>query len=266
MAAVETLLMIGGGLDLSVASVAVLAGQACAVALEHGWSTPAAIAAMLAMGAGAGAVNATFAVGFGINPLVTTLGTQFVFRGVAQAWTNGVPIGIENHVVLDIGSATWVGIPEATVAMAAFFVAVFVVLRYTRYGSNLYAIGSSARAARRAGIAVRRNQTIAYILTGVTAAVAGLVLIGFQGSSVPFSAIGVELTVLAAVVLGGTGLAGGTGSVFGTLLGVVLLAVVASGLLELSLPSYWQLIVTGVVLAAAVTIDDVQRRRRETRG
>ena len=107
---------------------------------------------------------------------------------------------------------------------------------------------------------------MAYLLSGVSAAFAGLLLIGFQGASIPYAAVGIELTVLTAVVLGGTGLAGGTGSVLGTLLGVILLAVLASGLLALGAPTYWQLITTGVVLVVAMTIDDLRRRRRETRG
>src|ERR1019366_2486427 len=145
----------------------------------------------------------------------------------------------------------------------ATFLAVWLIFRYTRFGSNLFAIGSSSRAARRSGLAVQRIQSMAYILSGMAASFAGLVLIGFQGVSIPFASMGIELTVLTAVILGGTGLAGGTGSVFGTLLGVILLAGLASGLLELSAPSYWQLITTGLVLAVAMTIDDVRRRRRE---
>ena len=205
-------------------------------------------------------------VGFGINPLIATIGTAFVIRGIAQAWTNGGSTILENKTVLDFGSANWFGIPEATYLMLATFVVVWLVFHYTRFGSNLYAVGSNPQASRRGGLAVWRIQTMAYLLSAMSAAFAGLLLIGFQGASIPYAAIGIELTVLSAVILGGTGLAGGTGSVFGTLLGVILLAVLASGLLELSAPTYWQLITTGLVLVVAMTIDDVRRRRRETRG
>jgi ribose transport system permease protein len=206
-----------------------------------------------------------FVVGLGINPLIATIGTGFVFRGVEEAWTNGASVGVENSTLLNLGSASWLGIPEATYLMLAVFFAVWFVFRYTRFGSNLYAIGSDPRASRRSGLAVARMQASAYILSGIAASVAGMVLIGFQGASIPVAAIGIELTVLAAVILGGTGLAGGTGSVVGTLLGVILLAMLASGLLALSAPSYWQLITTGAVLAISMAIDDIRRRRSALR-
>ena len=266
MSAVETLVLISGGLDLSVGSVAVLSGQAGAIALNDGWSTAAAICAVLALGVGVGIVNSAFVVGLGINPLIATIGTGFVFRGIAQSWTSGNSTALANQTVLNFGSAIWYGVPEGCWLMLATFLVVWLIFRYTRFGSNLFAIGSSLRAARRSGLAVRRIQSMAYILSGMAASFAGLVLIGFQGVSIPFASMGIELTVLTAVILGGTGLAGGTGSVFGTLLGVILLAGLASGLLELSAPSYWQLITTGLVLAVAMTIDDVRRRRREMRG
>ncbi len=266
MSAVATLVLISGGLDLSVGAVAVLAGQACALALNAGWSTAGAIVAALAIGAAAGAGNAVFVVGFGINPLIATIGTAFVIRGIAQAWTNGASTILENQTVLDFGSADWLGIPEPTYLMLATFVVVWFIFRFTRFGSNLYAVGSNPRAARRGGLAVWRIQSTAYLLSAMSAAFAGLLLIGFQGASIPYAALGIELTVISAVVLGGTGLTGGSGSVFGTLLGVILLAVLASGLLELGAPTYWQLITTGSVLVVAMTIDDIRRRRREVRG
>jgi len=261
MSAVATLVLISGGLDLSVGAVAVFAGQGCAIALENGWSTWAAIGAALAIGAGAGAVNAGFIVGLGINPLIATIGTAFVLRGIALGWTDGSSTIIEDQTILDLGAATWLGIPEATFIMLCVFAAVGFVLRFTRLGSNFLAAGSNAIATRRAGVPVWRTLTTVYLFSGVSAAFAGLMLIGFQGASIPYAAVGIELTVLSAVVLGGTGLVGGSGSVLGTLLGVVLLAIVASGLTALSAPSYWALIVTGVVLILAMAIDDVRHRR-----
>lgn len=265
MSAFATLVLISGGLDLSVGAVAVFAGQACAVALDNGWSTVEAIGAALGVGAGAGAVNAMFVVGLGINPLIATIGTAFVLRGLALAWTDGNSTIIEDQTILDLGSATWLGIPEATVIMLIVFAGVGFVLRFTRLGSNFLAAGSNPIATRRAGIAVWRTLTIVYVLSGMSAAFAGLMLIGFQGASIPYAAVGIELTVLSAVILGGTGLIGGSGSVVGTLLGVILLAILASGLTALSAPAYWALIVTGVVLILAMTIDDVRQRRNAVR-
>lgn len=261
MSAVATLVLISGGLDLSVGAVAVFAGQGCAIALDNGWSTVAAIGAALAIGAGAGAVNAGFIVGLGINPLIATIGTAFVLRGLALAWTDGNSTIIESKFILDLGARTWLGIPEATYIMLAVFAVVGFILRLTRLGSNFLAAGSNPVATRRAGVAVWRTLTTVYLFSSVSAAFAGLMLIGFQGASIPFAAVGIELTVLSAVVLGGTGLVGGSGSVIGTLLGVTLLAIVASGLTALSAQAYWALIVTGVVLILAMAMDDIRQRR-----
>lgn len=262
MSAVATLVLIAGGLDLSVGAVAVISGQAAAIALSHGASTLEAFGAALGIGAGAGLVNACFVVGLGINPLIATIGTAFVLRGLALEWTDGSSTTIENHAILDLGAATWFGIPEATYVMLAVFALVGFILRFTRLGSNFLAAGSNAVATRRAGIAVWRTLAIVYVLSGVSAGFAGLMLIGYQGASIPYAAVGIELTVLSAVILGGTGLVGGSGSVVGTLLGVVLLAMVASGLTALSAPAYWALIVQGSVLILAMTIDDVRKRKK----
>ena len=262
MSAFATLVLISGGLDLSVGAVAVIAGQACGLALENGWSTMGAIGAALAVGAGAGAVNAMFVVGLGINPLITTIGTAFVLRGLALAWTDGSSTIIDNQTILDLGSATWLGVPEATWIMLGLFAAVGFLLRLTRLGSNFLAAGSNPIATRRAGVSVWRTLTIVYVLSGMSAGFAGLMLIGFQGASIPYAAVGIELTVLSAVILGGTGLVGGSGSVIGTLLGVILLAIVASGLTALSAQAYWALIVTGVILILAMASDDIRQRRR----
>lgn len=265
MSAVATLVLIAGGLDLSVGAVAVIAGQATAVALGHGASTLEAFGAALGIGAGAGFVNALFVVGLGINPLIATIGTAFVLRGLALEWTNGTSTTIENQTILDLGSTTWLGIPEATYIMLAVFALVGFVLRFTRLGSNFLAAGSNAVATRRAGVAVWRTLTTVYVLSGLAAGFAGLMLIGYQGASIPYAAVGIELTVLSAVVLGGTGLIGGSGSVIGTLLGVVLLALVSAGLTALQAQAYWALIVQGAVLILAMTIDDVRNRRRALR-
>ena len=265
MSAVGTLVLIAGGLDLSVGAVAVLAGQGCAVALDNGWSTGPAILFALGVGAAAGAINAGFIVGLGINPLIATIGTAFVMRGLALEWTGGNSTIIESQPILDLGARTWLGIPEATFIMLAVFAVVGFMLRFTRLGSNFLAAGSNPIATRRAGIAVWRTLTTVYLLSGISAAFAGVMLIGFQGASIPYAAVGIELTVLSAVVLGGTGLIGGSGSIVGTLMGVVLLAIVASGLTALSAESYWALIVTGVILVLAMAIDDIRQKRGAVR-
>ena len=271
MSATATIVLIAGGLDLSVGGILVLAGQVLTWALGQGWSAGPAILLTLVFGAACGLLNSSLIVGIGINPLVVTIGTAFLFRGFAGYWTSGTPTVVTNQTILDFGTLKWLGIPVAVYLMLGSFLAVWVTLRFSRLGSNLYATGGNLVAARLAGIAVGRIQTAAYVISAVSAAFATVVLVGFQGASIPVAAsatasVGVELTVLGAVILGGTGLLGGYGTVIGTLLGVILLGMLSSGLSLLGVEAYWQEISKGLALLLAVVIDEVRRKRQEVRG
>jgi ribose transport system permease protein len=271
MSATATVVLVSGGLDLSVGGVLALAGQVLVWALAQGFPAVPAILLTVAAGVGCGLLNSAAAVGLGINPLIVTIGTAFLFRGFAGYWTNGTPTVVTNQTVLDVGTLNWLGIPVAVYLMLATFVAVWITLRFTRFGSDLYATGGNPLAARLAGLRIGRVQAAAYVISGASAAFAAVVLIGFQGASIPVSASattseGVELTVLGAVLLGGTGLLGGYGSVVGTLLGVILLSMLSSGLSLLGVEAFWQEISKGVALLLAVVIDDFRRRRQEVRG
>ncbi|PWU24067.1 MAG: hypothetical protein C5B48_07535 [Candidatus Rokuibacteriota bacterium] len=271
MSATATIVLIAGGLDLSVGGVLALAGQVLVWSLGQGWSAAAAIMLTLAFGVGCGLLNSTLIVRIGLNPLVVTIGTAFLFRGLAGYWTNGTPTVVTNQTILDFGTLKWLGIPVAVDLMLGTFLAVWITLRFTRFGSNLYATGGNIIAARLAGLSTGRIQTAAYVISATSAGLATIVLIGFQGASIPVAAsasasVGVELTVLGAVILGGTGLLGGYGSVIGTLLGVILLGMLSSGLALLGVEASWQEISTGIALLLAVVIDEVRRRRQEVRG
>jgi ribose transport system permease protein len=263
------IVLISGGLDLSVGAVVAISGQAVAFGFTQGWSPWLAILLALLVGAGCGLVNAALIVGIGINAIIVTIGTQFVFRGLSFLWGGGgggESTLVQDPVLVNLGNGKWLGIPVPVYVMLVVFLVMWIVLRFTRFGSNVYAIGGNRIAARLAGLRVDRARVAVYVLSSLSAALAGVVLIGIQGAAIPTAAGGLELDVLAAVIIGGTSLAGGRGSVIGALFGVFGLGVLANGINLLGISAFWKQISTGIALLLAVAIDDIRRRWKESRG
>jgi ribose transport system permease protein len=264
VSAAATVVLICGELDLSVGAVIALGGVASAEALHAGYSGGVSIAAGLAVGLLAGLVNAGLIVGLGVNALICTIGTQFAFRGLAFIWTNGNAIdayGYSGFAYLGQGQIG--GVYVSTIVLVAVFVVLGLLLSQTRYGSNVYTIGGSRIAARRVGVPVNRVRTSVYLLSGVAAALGGIIVVSANGSASAVSGTGSELVIISAVIIGGTGLAGGRGNLVGTFLGVAFLGVLQNGMDLVGLQAYWQLFVQGVVLIVAITVDEQFRRRRE---
>jgi ribose transport system permease protein len=264
VSAAATVVLICGELDLSVGAVIALGGVASAEALHAGYSGGLSIAAGLGVGLLAGLVNAGLIVGLGVNALICTIGTQFAFRGLAFIWTNGNAIdayGYSGFAYLGQGQIG--GIYVSTIVLLAVFVVLGLLLSQTRYGSNVYTIGGSRIAARRVGVPVNRVRTSVYLLSGVAAALGGIIVVSANGSASAVSGTGSELVIISAVIIGGTGLAGGRGNLVGTFLGVAFLGVLQNGMDLVGLQAYWQLFVQGVVLIVAITVDEQFRRRRE---
>jgi ribose transport system permease protein len=265
-AAAMTFILIAGGLDLSISGVMAFVGVICGLMLRAGVPWFIVIIVGLATGAVVGTVNSAVIVGVGINPFIVTIGVQFVARGVAYILAAGdVPL-ITDTQFTRFGRGTLWTIPVPAIVLVVSFLIVGWLLGYTRFGLHSKAIGgtSGGGAARLAGVRVRRQQTKAYILVGVFAAVSGIVLAGYTGTGDPSAALGDELTIIAAVIIGGTGLYGGAGSIIGTFLGVILLGVINNGLTLLNVSSNWQYIVQGVALLLAVLVDELRRRRGAT--
>jgi ribose transport system permease protein len=262
VAAVSTIVLISGGLDLSLSSVMALGGVVAAQVMGLVESTPIALA--LAVGAGtlAGLFNALLIVRVGINPLIATIGTQFAIRGGIFIWTGSVPISLYSHSgFLAFGNGYVLGVPNAVLMLIAVFVVVGLVMHYTRFGSRVYALGGSESATALAGIDVGRLRATIYAFSAASAAFAGALLASVNNAAYPNVGLGAELTILAAVILGGTALTGGRGTVVGTFLGVVLLGVLANGLNLLGARAEVQMFVQGIVLILAVTVDEFRRRR-----
>jgi ribose transport system permease protein len=262
--------MIAGQFDLSVGSaVGFVAMLAAVAALAPGsggtdvaWSGnlalgPALIVAFL----GAmfvGVVNAICVTGIGINALITTLGTLAIFRGLTKVLGNGQTIRIDGFDWLGVNRVF--GIPLPVYIFAAAILIFTFVLRYTVYGRSLYAIGSSPTAARLAGIRTKRVLAIGFVLSSGCAGLAGLILLSQVGGASVNSGLGIELSVVTAVVLGGTSLAGGRGGIFGTVLAVLIVGVLGNGLIQLNVPSFWIEVAGGVLLLGAVSVDRLRLR------
>jgi ribose/xylose/arabinose/galactoside ABC-type transport system permease subunit len=259
----ETIVIISGGFDLSIGSVMAASGMISAFLIPLGVPLPVAFAISIAVGLGVGALNGAI-VGYArINPLITTLATLSIVRGMSYVLSGGQEIVVHDPTWNAIGTETFANIPYIVIVLLAMFAVFSVVMPRTTFGRYAYAIGSSARASRLAGVAVNRWRMAFYLTCGGLAAVAGLVTVSRIGYAQPSANAGIELDVITAVILGGTSLNGGRGTLAGTLVGLVLIGVINNGLTLVGVPAYWQLVVKGSILLVAVVYDEVRRTKRD---
>lgn len=262
-AAFATIVMIGAGIDLSPVVTFIMVGIVCQWALERGLPVVVVVLLGILAGGAIGLVNGLFVAIGNLNPFIVTLGTNFVFTGLAFVLTDGDPLLIDNDQFEAIGSSDLIGqIPTVTVIMLATFAVAFWLLRYTRFGVHVFAVGGDVDAARLSGVPVFRVKLLLYVSAGLAAGVGGVVLASASGSVAPFQAAGQNdlLTIIAAVIIGGTALEGGRGTVVGTLIGVLLLGMISNGLVLKNVSSFWQPVITGTVLLLAIVLDEVRRR------
>lgn len=256
------ILLASGGFDLSVGSVMALSSTVVALLLLAGVPIPLAVLCGLLLGAVAGVVNGVLVTGLGINPLIATLGTMSIARGIALVLTEGFSVSSLPAAFAWIGKADFGGFP-VIVLFTLILVAVFdLAVRHTRFFRQVYFIGANEKAAMLSGINVSRVRIIAYALTGALAALAGVLLASRLMSGTPTAGNGIELQVLAAAVIGGASLRGGEGTILGAFLGVVFVALINNTMTMLAVSIYWQMIVTGTVLVCAVALDMLIRSKR----
>lgn len=258
----QALALISGGFDLSVGGLVPLGGVTFAMLVNDGRSVPVALVLVIALGAAWGVVNGLLIAKARINPLIATLGTLSVSGGLALTLSGGVQIPftdvsagvLTRRSLFNINNHVWVFLGLA--------VLVFLVLRYTSYGRQLYAVGGNKQAARLAGIRVDLVTISVYVLSGALAALAGAVLASqlLTGSGTAGTTSGLES--ITAVILGGASLSGGVGGVPGTVIGVLILGALANGMAIMSVPSFYQTMATGVVLLLAVGISQFRSARR----
>ncbi|GAA1979954.1 ABC transporter permease [Isoptericola halotolerans] len=254
-----TFVIVAGGIDLSVGSVAALSAMASAwVYSAAGLPGGLSLLAGLATGAALGAISG-IAIAFGRLPsFIATLAMLSVARGLTLVLSDGRPIATSPAVSFLGGTLFGIPVPILVLAVAGL-VAAFILNR-TVVGRSMYAVGGNAEAARLSGIPVKRVLVTVFALAGVYAALAGMLLAGRLNSAQPQAAAGYELDAIAAVVIGGASLAGGVGRVSGTLVGALILAVIRNGLNLLNVSSFWQQVVIGLVIAVAVGIDVLRRK------
>ncbi|MDB5074907.1 MAG: inner-rane translocator [Chloroflexi bacterium] len=258
----QTVLLVAGEFDLSVGSVAGL----CAVIA--GWlmttgHVPVALAVLGGLAAGAllGLINSIVVVRFGIPAFIATLGMLFVAQGLTQVITNGYPIYPLPDVVGNFGQATSLfGIGWAFVILLVLLVVGDFAMRRTTLGRNIYATGGNKEVARLVGINTNRYKTVCFMLVGMLAATAGMLVMGSLASATTSIGQGWELTVIAGVVVGGVSLFGGVGTVLGGAMGMLLLQVVQSGLVVVGVSANWQQVSVGVIMVLAVGLDVVRRK------
>jgi L-arabinose transport system permease protein len=262
LAAAQTIVIVSGGLDISVGAVVGL--STVCIALAVGWTGSPTISILfgIAVGAVAGLVNGLIITIGRINAVIATLGTMAVFRGVAFIISNGQSISIFDPAFRFIGSGKVFGAPVKILALLVTVAVFFVLMRYTVIGRNIYAIGGNPLVARLAGLHVRGYQIAIYTLSGATAGLAGMLLAARTGSGQPISGSdGLELEAITAAVLGGCALTGGKGTIVGGLLGVLIIGVLDNGLILTSVPTFYQMVAKGLLLIAAVIIAEQQGRR-----
>jgi ribose transport system permease protein len=260
-----TMLLVAGKFDLSVGSVMALSGIATAWLLVNGhMPPPIAVLGGLAVGGAAGGVNGLVVTRIGVDPLIATLGMMAIARGCALGFTSGHPVINVPTSFAFIGQGCLAGMPVPILIMLVVVLVADVLLRRGRALRQLYYVGGNQKAAKLSGINVDRVVFLAFVGSGLFAALAGIIAMARLTSGVPTAFIGVELRMIAACVIGGASLSGGEGTVAGALLGLTFMALVTNALTLFGVSIYWEGVVTGTILTAAVSLDMISRRRLRT--
>jgi ribose transport system permease protein len=255
----QTFVILSAGIDLSVGSVLALTGAVMAMQTGQNGVLVGILVGLLA-GAVLGALNGLFVTRARVAPFIATLAMLAIARGLTYIYTQGSPIRVDQPAFNVFGQGTVGAVPVPVVIMLAVFVVCLVVLTQTRFGRYVFAIGSNPEVTRLAGVPIDRYVVAVYAISGLLAALGGLILTGRLAAADPNAATGYELDVIAAVVIGGTSLFGGRGGVFGTLIGALIIAVVGNGMVLLNVNPFWTQAVKGAIILIAVLPDSLRRK------
>lgn len=250
-----TFVILTGGIDLSVGSILGLSGAITAGMMVGGMDTSMAVGIGLATGAVIGAVNGVLITKGRIAPFIGTLATMTIVRGLALVYTEGRPITGLNEDFALLGKGYFLDIPLPVVWMFLAFVVLYAILKHTVFGRRVYALGSNEEATWLSGISTDRIKICVYAISGLLAALSGIILTSRLNSAQPTAGTAYELDAIAAVVLGGTSLSGGRGWIVGTLVGAMIIGVLDNGLNLLNVSSFYQQVIKGGVILLAVLID-----------
>lgn len=263
MAIGMTMVIITGGIDLSVGSVMGLSSLMTALMFQHGYPAFAAISVGLFVGIIAGLINGLLITKINLPPFIATLGTLSIGRGLIYMITKGFPITPDipdSYTFIGQGYLGFVPIP--VVAMVSLMLVFWIIMSRTRFGRHVYAIGGNETAARLSGVKTKRTKIMVYVLSGTISAIAGIILFARLSSAEPASGFGAELEVIAAAAIGGASLAGGYGSIVGAIIGAGLIGVISNGIVLLNINTYAQQAITGLVILFAVSIDMWRSNRK----
>lgn len=259
-----TYVILLGGIDLSVGSVVALSGvMSMALMARSGWGLVPALLAGVLIGTAIGLIDGFFITKVNMPAFIVTLAMMNIARGFALITTSGKPIYVQDDRLLIIGNGKLLeNVPLQAVYMLIIFALLFVVLNYTKYGRHLYATGGNIEAARFSGINVNRVQLTAYIISGTVSGFAGVLTAARLYSALPSMGEGAEMNAIAAVVLGGTMMTVGSGTLGGTLIGALIIGVMNNGLNLMGVSSYWQDVAKGVIIILAIYMDIIRNKKK----
>ena len=263
VAVAQTLVMVSGGIDLSVGFSLGLSGVMLAFFIQLGMHPVLAVTIGIIASVLSGLLNGVVITKLRLPPFIVTLGVAKIVRGVMYVVTRGYPIPVRTPFIIWTGNGYAGPIPVPLIFMLAIVVVGGYLLTQTVFGNRIKAIGGNETAARLSGVNIDLNKIVIYTLTGLLCGIAGVMMVGRVNAGNPNSGLNFDLDSIAATIIGGTSLAGGEGTVLGTLLGAVLLGLIANGLVLLNVSMYWQTIVAGVIIIGVCALDALTSARRK---
>lgn len=263
IAAGMTFVILTGGIDLSVGSILAFSGAVCASLIASGNSVVVAIIGAIVIGGLVGALSGVIISKGKIQPFIATLAMMTVLRGATLVFTDGKPITLGTSksamTFTTIGAGQFLNIPIPIYIMIIVFAICYYILTQTRLGRYVYALGGNEEATRLSGLNTSKIKIYVYTISGILASIAGIIVTSRLFSAQPNAGSGYELDAIAAVVLGGTSLSGGQGSILGTVIGALIIGILNNALNLLNVSSYYQMIAKGVVILIAVLLDRKQK-------
>ena len=263
LACAMTMILIAGGIDLSVGSIVAVTGVTAGTLLNMGVPIPLTILICLVLGGLYGTITGAIITNTTLPPFIVTYSMMQILRGATYVYTGGTTVRVDNRAFINLGTGYAFGfLPLPVVYLLIVFVIVFIVLNKTSLGRHIYAVGGNEKAAKFSGINVKKTRMFVYIFSGVMGALAGMVLCARSYSGNPLAGDGAEMDAIAACVLGGASMAGGYGFVGGTLIGALIIGLLNNGLNLMRIDSYWQIILKGIVILVAVYVDYIKNLKK----
>lgn len=254
-----------GDIDLSVGGIYNLVGLILLVLLKRGWPIGLAVVLGLAAGILCGLINMSLSISLNIPMMIITLGTMNIYRGLGLVLYYGRPETIYplDNFIFNVFGGTFGGIPFGVIALVILVLLLFYIFGFTRFGIHVRSIGGNLVVARAMGIKISRTRIFAAMINGSLSAISAILTFAYLRTALPSFGNGYELIALAAAIIGGTAIAGGSGSILGAALGALVISLIVNGIVHLGISTYWSAVVTGTILILAVAVDYTSKRKNE---